>query len=254
MPLSVRRSSRPRPARVRRAGPLPWPLILGGIAIAAVLVGGGVYVLTRPSGDAERSPSSTSTWTRPIPPRPPRPPIQVNYSDREVARLARQLDAEQIRTRTAAAKTLAGMGPRAKEAMPALLEALGRPAAGIEFERAVGQAIQAIGPAALPELLTALKSNDTQTRTCAATALGKIGPSASGAVQALIGALESDRDYGVRSSAAAALGAIGPGAKAALPALKRAAGSPMAKLTDNPADSELRVRARMAIDQIRAAP
>jgi len=252
MPLRVRRPS--RPARASRAKPLPWPLILGGLALLAVLAGAYVWLFVLPWGETERPASGSSALSRTIPSRPARPPLQVSYSDREVARLARQLDADVIRTRTAAARSLAGLGPRAREAIPALLEALGRPTAGIEFQRAVSQAIQAIGAAALPELLMALKSSDSQTRACAAKALEKIGPSAEGAVQALANVVEADPNYEVRASAASALGAMGPAAKAALPALRKAAGNRNAKLTDNPADSKLRVCAAMAIKQIQATP
>jgi HEAT repeat protein len=115
---------------------------------------------------------------------------------------------------------------------------------------ALRRAIQAIGPAGLPELLAALKSDDVQTRANAATALSELGPRAEAAVPALAAAVQGDPDDGVRASAASALGAVGPAAKSALPALRKAAGDRNAALTHDAADSKLRVRAQMAIEQI----
>ena len=57
---------------------------------------------------------------------------------------------------------------------------------------------------------------------CTASALGRIGPAAKGAVPALSTALK-DKDEQVQEWAAYALGEIGPAAKQAIPALEAAA-------------------------------
>ena len=249
MPIHrVRRASRAGRARERRPPRLPWPWLLGGIAVAALLAAASAYVLTRRAGRAQPIQSRAGQA------RPRRPRIQVHYADEEVARWGEQLDAPDLRTRTAAAHALAALGPRATEAVPALLDAMSRPAAGIEFDVAVDRAIKAIGPAAVPGLAAALKSDDPTTRSCAAAALGKLGPHAAAAVGDLIAALERDPRSAVRSTAAWALGAIGPAASAAVPALRKALGSPNARLTSDPAQGELRVRAQVALTQIAGGP
>jgi HEAT repeat protein len=67
---------------------------------------------------------------------------------------------------------------------------------------AAAKALAALGPAALPELLTALGDADPRLRMWAAYTLGMIGDK--GAVPALMSALE-DGDPGVAKWAAAAL-------------------------------------------------
>ena len=79
-----------------------------------------------------------------------------------------------------------------------------------------------IGPAAkdaVPALIKALKDKDFNVRRSAAAAVGKIGPAAKDAVPALIEALK-DKDIYVRIGAALLLSRIGPAAKDAVPALK----------------------------------
>jgi HEAT repeat protein len=135
--------------------------------------------------------------------------------------------------------------------VPALLAGLARPSPGIEFQMAVGKALKAIGPSAVPPLRAALRAGQARTRFYAARALSKLGPAAAPAVPALIDVLEHDRDYGVRGSAAAALGAIGPPAHKAMPALRRAAGNPNTPFSGDPERDELRVAAQMALRQLR---
>ncbi len=87
--------------------------------------------------------------------------------------------------RSNAANCLGEIGPRAKEALPALVEALQRPDSR-EYDRVVF-AVRNIGPGpeAVPGLITALTAKDRMTRQMAAEALGKIGPPAQAAVPAL---------------------------------------------------------------------
>ena len=176
---------------------------------------------------------------------------EADVREPSVARHVRQLRATTVRQRTAAARALATMGPRAKEAVPALLAAMAQRSGGIEFEMAVARAFRAIGAPAVPELLIALRGPNAERRFYAARALMKIGPAASDAVPALIETLERDPSYGVRANAAAALGDIGPAAAVALPALQRAAGNPRGPITHDTAQGQLRVRAQMAIDRLR---
>jgi HEAT repeat protein len=223
---------------------VPLPLILGGTAVAALLIVGLVLVLT-----ADRAPARAAVSNWPAAQEEIAAP-QVDYRDGELARWARQLRAADLRARIAAANTMAGMGPRAREAVPDLLASMARTNNGVELDTALGRAMKAIGPAAVPDLVAALSWRDPRMRFAATSALTKLGPQAEQAVQPLIGVLERDGDYAVRASAAAALGAMGSAASSALPALRRALGDPNATLTHNPQLSELRVRAQLAIDQI----
>jgi tRNA A-37 threonylcarbamoyl transferase component Bud32 len=72
---------------------------------------------------------------------------------------------------------------------------------------------------AIPALIEALEDEDVAIRWDAAKALGKMGPAAAGAVPALAAVIHQQSDAIVRQYAVAALGRIGPPAKAAVPAL-----------------------------------
>jgi HEAT repeat-containing taxis protein len=67
---------------------------------------------------------------------------------------------------------------------------------------------------AVPALVDGLKSADPERRWKAARVLGRIGPGAQAAVDALQAALGSDPDERVRANAARALGRIAPSASA----------------------------------------
>jgi HEAT repeat protein len=88
-------------------------------------------------------------------------------------------------------------------------------------DREALQVLKRMGPAAVPDLIQALKDQDWQVRNQAAVALGVIGPEAKTAVPALIDALQAEDKY-LRSHAATALGQIGREAGAAVPALTSA--------------------------------
>jgi hypothetical protein len=80
-----------------------------------------------------------------------------------------------------------------------------------------------LGPearAAVPALIEALTGKETLVRAHAALALGRIGPDAHAAVPALADLLR-DPEWTVRRQAALALGRIGPEARMAIPALEK---------------------------------
>lgn len=152
-----------------------------------------------------------------------------------------------------AAFELGRFGPRARSALPALLEALGRqPRAewlarslarlDPSGERAVPPLVDLLGEretsrrvnaalalgclggaagAALPDLLTALRDPDPALRAEAARALGRVGRAEPAVLDALAEALQ-DKEVSVRVPAARALGWLGPAAAASADALRRA--------------------------------
>jgi HEAT repeat protein len=145
--------------------------------------------------------------------------------------------------RLSAAIALGNRGPEAAEAIPALLDALDGHNMRYESERAllrIGPAaipilleegiigggpsfftpsFIAMGPAALPPLITALTAKEQYTREQAASILAKFGPEAVLAVPALVQAL-GDQDCSVRLYSTVALACLGPRALSAAPALR----------------------------------
>ena len=109
---------------------------------------------------------------------------------------------------------LGNIGPAAESAIPAIAKALKHRDGSIRScaARALGQ----IGPVALPTLVSALKNAGPSLRASAAEALGEIGSGAESAVPALVAALKHDAERYVRESAASSLGKIGA---AAVPSL-----------------------------------
>ena len=135
------------------------------------------------------------------------------------------------------AEALGEIGPEAASAVPALIEALRDPKAGVREKTA--EALGEIGPeaaSAVPALIEALKDREARVRKNAAwtLAFGKIGPEAASAVPALIEALK-DREARVRENAAAALAVIGPKAASAVPALIEALKDREARVRKNAA-------------------
>lgn len=151
-----------------------------------------------------------------IPPtRSSRPPLP------SVTNLLAVLDDSDPEIRLAAVVSLAMHGSEAKTAVAGLIARL-RDDDLLVRQAAVDalgqlQAADAVGP--LTELLT---DPSIDIRRSVAVALGKIGPSASTASEALGKAL-TDLDEDVRMAAAVALGQIGPAARPALAALRHAA-------------------------------
>lgn len=123
--------------------------------------------------------------------------------------------------RSAAAGSLAQIGPAAPEAVPALAKALSDSSPQVRDLAAI--ALRVMGPkaaAAVPELIRSLNDPVDFVRAPAADALGAIGPGAQAAVPALAEKLLQQNEVGfVLTSVAYALGDIGSAAKDALPAL-----------------------------------
>ncbi|MCA9101831.1 MAG: HEAT repeat domain-containing protein, partial [Planctomycetales bacterium] len=185
------------------------------------------------------------------------------------------------KTRVAAVRVLSLMGPEAKDAVPALVEALkdSDPDVGSEINFALG----AIGPAAkeaVPTLSSMVNDENEGLRYSAVFALGEIGPDAKPAGDALIANLREHRDddpfltlasalalsriypnspnaaktlvpiltaglkherSSVRAEIARALGDIGADAKSSVGALRDAV---------NDADEQVRSAAAEALDKI----
>ncbi|MFA4874312.1 MAG: HEAT repeat domain-containing protein [bacterium] len=77
-----------------------------------------------------------------------------------------------------------------------------------------------IGPAAIPDLIVALKDPNWEVRQTAALALGQMKPAAAAAVVPVLTSLsKTDQDWHVRTSAITGLRQLGPAAAAAVPAL-----------------------------------
>lgn len=138
---------------------------------------------------------------------------------------------------------LLGMiGPKARESVPALVEALGD--SDVDVRAAAASALGQIGSEArdaVPPLVKAVEDEDSSVRQDAIWALGEMGQEASEAVPALVEAL-GDAKTGVRWSAARSLGRIGPAAKETVPALE--------KLLNDP-DMQIRAAAAEALEKIR---
>ncbi len=136
--------------------------------------------------------------------------------------LLRDLKTGTPAARAHAAAELAGKGPAAAQAVPALIIALEDPSVAVRHEALL--ALQRIGPPAqdsIPAFQKLLTSDHALIRTQAARALGLLGAEAEPALRELTAALK-DQDISVRHEAAAAIGAIGPGAEPAVPALVEA--------------------------------
>ena len=138
-----------------------------------------------------------------------------------------------------AAWSLGNLGPAAREAVPAMVEALGPD----DTANVVAAALARIGPAAaeaVPALVADLRGPDPGRRWRAARTLGRIGPPAESAVTELAAALR-DPNEAVRTHAARALGRIGPGAMPAAADLQRATGD---------SDPGVRAEARQALERL----
>lgn len=120
---------------------------------------------------------------------------------------------------TNAIAAIAALGPDAKDAVPALLAALDSKGASRQRSYYRDQvlirtsyALTRIGPVAIPSLIEGLKSSDTMMRSGSARALGGMGSIAKEAIPALVENL-GYWDAGVQNDATEALGSIGEAAK-----------------------------------------
>jgi HEAT repeat protein len=104
-----------------------------------------------------------------------------------------------------AARTLAKIGPAAKEAAPMLVEAMKDPEPLVREHAA--EALGCIGPEAketIPELVKALKDPDAHVRRDAVRSLGQMGPAAKSAIESIRPLLQ-DKDEKVRKAARTSL-------------------------------------------------
>jgi HEAT repeat protein len=136
-----------------------------------------------------------------------------------VEQLVAELEHADAAVRRRAAGALGSIGPAAKSAVGALLEATRDPVLSVQSNAV--EALGRIGPeakAAFPRLLDVVNDPEPEMRMLAAEALGRIGPAAKVAVPRLIGAL-NDEFPDVRVRVVVALGGIGPDSARALPRL-----------------------------------
>jgi HEAT repeat protein len=136
-----------------------------------------------------------------------------------VPALIKALDDNDKQVWTNAIATIAALGPDAKDAVPALLSDLNSQSASRQRSYYRDQvlirtsyALTRIGPVAIPPLIEGLQSKDTMMRSGAARALGGMGADAKDAIPALVENL-GHWDTGVQTDAIDALGSIGGAAK-----------------------------------------
>jgi len=133
------------------------------------------------------------------------------------------LAGEDSNVRKLVAETLTRLGPDAKPALPALIKALGTKEYDAYQRTALADAIGAIGAAATsasPTLLVLLDHPDPILRASVARALGRVQPPADQAVPKLLTMIAKDSNSNVRTAAIFALGKMGPSASAAAEPLK----------------------------------
>ena len=158
-----------------------------------------------------------------------------------VALLVKELDSESNGGgRWKVADSLGKIGPKAREAVPALVAAPRNPAASVRVSAA--WALWRIDGRKQP-LLDALGEDLESIRKDAAIYLGRLGPEAKAAVPGLVKALE-DEDKQVREAAAEALGLIGV-REVAVPALRR---------TMNDEKVGMRIKSAVALWKLEKSP
>ncbi len=144
---------------------------------------------------------------------------RVHPNDKQVRREATERLIERLKdqdpfVRVAAARALAALPPAPEITLP-IWEKAFRDADETTVSHAL-DALAALGSPAVPQLIEALKYE--KSRGPVASILGRIGPAAAPATQALA-KLIADKDDRVAQEAILALAHIGPGAKDAVPAL-----------------------------------
>jgi len=121
--------------------------------------------------------------------------------------LIASLKAEDGSLRLGAAKALGGMGAKASDAIPALIENLGQGEADLRTEMV--EALAAIGKNSAGPLASALGNADAKVRADAVRALGLLGSDASDAGTTLLEKASGDGDMGVRAAALTVLPRVG---------------------------------------------
>jgi HEAT repeat protein len=145
-------------------------------------------------------------------------PQSPSAETRPLDELTRQLESPDAQQRIAAAVAIGDLGPGARAAVPALIEALRDQNPTVRFQAAIS--LGCIGPeakAAVPALIGTLKDGVFFVRGWTAFALGEIGTEAEQAVPVLVEGLKNahEREF-VRRQIASALARIGPNAVSAL--------------------------------------
>jgi HEAT repeat protein len=172
-----------------------------------------------------------------------------------VPRAAARLKDGDDTLRSAAARVLAQIGAEAKEAAPALAEAL--VGAEGQFRREIQFALAAIGPASAPavaELTKSLSAKDHDVRFSACYALGSIGPAAKSAAPALAKAIGGKEDFLDFAASWALVHIDGGNAKAvkhALPALVRGLSSDNARVRQEAAITLGKIGAKSTSEAIK---
>jgi HEAT repeat protein len=127
--------------------------------------------------------------------------------DAVLVRFPKQRDQDAYRDsrKAAALDALAGIGPEARAAVPALVQSLRQARSSDRLPAWAARALAAVGPEAgeaIPELTRIVRRQDRPTCSAAALALARMGPGAKGAVPALENLA---RNRGSRVAAAVAL-------------------------------------------------
>jgi HEAT repeat protein len=144
---------------------------------------------------------------------------RLHPEDKQLVRTATErlfegLKSDDEAVRKASAKGLAELRPGPEIALPIMEKALAN--ADEKVVHGALDALAGLGPAAVPKLIEALKHENI--RPYVVNILGKQGPAAKPAVEALIKLID-DKNPDVQHETLIALARIGPAAKAAVPAL-----------------------------------
>lgn len=121
--------------------------------------------------------------------------------------LIQALGGDDAALRAGAAKALGGMGPAAKEAIPALVSNLKH--GDNDVQREVIDALSLIGADAKPPVIAALSGKEARERTAAAMTLAGMGRSAQDSALAMIEQLGKETEVAVRISLLTALPKVG---------------------------------------------
>jgi HEAT repeat protein len=146
--------------------------------------------------------------------------LPVNDQKRLAATLEHILGGNDPDQSEHAAEALGQLGPAAYSAMPALREGLGNDFPYVRNR--CSEALFKMGPASVPELIKALKSENLDVRSLASAVLEKLGPASKPAIPALVASLDDPASI-IQAAAGRALTRIGGDA---VPALEEALGNP----------------------------